>query len=467
MDDDRAGSPCYKPAMAEKQMGGVLGSGELRDLVSRAEIDTVWAVTPDLCGRPIGKRFAAKFFIDEVLDRHTDLPAGLLFRDVAGTHVPPPSTTRVDSAAILTCRPDGATLRRAAWIERTAIVVCDLVDPVSGELHGFSPRSVLKRQLDRARSASVAARGACDLEFYLGVADGVMEPHRLATDHQAGDVDGRSDLVLRIQRALRASGVPVENAQPAAGPSQFQIAPQPGPLLEAADRAMITKWAVKEIARGAGCRATFMACPDDALPASAMEIHTGLVSADREAALFAGKEPGERGAELPVACRWWLGGLLRHARDATLLLAPTVNSYKRYRADHGGGSILGWARDRRTVGFCVGGDGNRRVVSCALAGADANPYLAGAAVLAAGLDGLANRIEPPAEVGRDTGGVRGLPRVPLGIVEAADLASRSTFLRQSIGEQYADYLAHCGRWEQARFEATVSSWETRRYWDAV
>jgi len=451
-------------------MVGMLSSVEIRDLVGRGDLDTVWAVTPDQCGRPVGVRFAARYFVDEVLDRQSDIAAGLLFRDVAGTHVPPPSTIRVDSTAVLALRPDGATMRRAGWIDRTAIVLCDLIDPVSGEPHGFSPRAVLKRQLDRARSASVAARGSCDVEFYLDAAGGSASVagtsgarQRAAYDHQAVDADGGSDLVSHMQRALRASGIPVRQSQPAAGPSQFAMALQAGTLLDAADRVMLAKWAVKEIARGAGRRATFMACADDALPTSAMEISTSLVSADREAPLFAGKES----ADLPVACGWWIGGLLRHARDATLLFAPTVNSYKRYRADHGVGSIIGWARDRRSVGVRVEGDGARRLVACSLAGADANPYLATAAVLAAGLDGLANRIEPAAEVGRDAGSVRGLPRVPLGIVEAADLASRSTFLRQSVGEQYAEYLAHCARWEQARFEATVTSWEIGRYGDAV
>ncbi len=463
--------------MAEKQMLGMLSPVELRDLVTRGEMDSVWAVTPDQYGRPVGKRFSAKFFVDEVLERQTELPASILFRDLAGRLVSPPSTVRIDPGATVWCRPDTTSLRRAAWMERTAIVVCDLGDSHGDTPHVFSPRAALKRQLERARSASVTPRAGYEVSFYLDdgarpAASSSLSPFSRAgeaavpqgsADHQVVRLNDQSDPVFEMQQKLRGSGVAVEYAVSAAGTGQYQIKLQSTGLLEAADRAMVLKWLVKEVAAMGSRRATFMARPGAGLPASAMEIHTSLWSSDREAALFAGKEPGERDLELPMACRWWLGGLLRHARESTLLLAPTINSYKRYHGDMGEASAIGWARDRRGVGFRVSGRGAERRVTCSLAGADANPYLVGAALLAAGLEGMSSRSDPAAEAGREASALRALPRVHQAIVDAADAASTSPFIRQVLGEQYVDYLGHCGRWEQAHYAATVSSWESERY----
>lgn len=450
--------------MAEKQTVGTLGGGELRELAARGEVDSVWAITPDQYGRPVGKRFAARYFVDEVLERQSDLPARILFNDLAGELVPPPSTVRVDPTATLRCRPDIATLRRAGWLEGTVIAVCDLVTPVGDELHGFSPRAALKRQLDRARSASLTPRASFELSFYLRPAgvDRSAPGSRARGDHTAlGAGDGEADVVCTMQRLLGDSGIAVQHAVRGVGPGQFRVALQSAGLLEAADRAMISKWLVKEVASRFSQSATFMALPESSSPVSAMDVQVGLWSADREVALFASRDQGD-GTDLPPACRWWLGGLIAHARESTLLLAPTVNSYKRYRRDIGGSSI-GWTLGRPGLGFVVTGDGARRQVACSLAGADANPYLVGAALLAAGLDGMASRSDPPAPAGTEPSAIRALPKVAQDIVEAADLASRSGFIRQALGEQYVDYLAHCARWEQARCAAAVTSWEVERY----
>ncbi len=460
-------------------MLGMLSPAELRDLATRGEMDSVWAVTPDQYGRPVGKRFSARFFIDEALERQTELPASILFRDLAGRLVSPPSTLRIDPGATVYCRPDVTSLRRAAWMDRTAIVICDLGDSRGDTPHVFSPRAALKRQLERARSASVTPRAGYEVSFYLD--DGALPASssslfsfpwaseaivsRGSADHQVVRLTDRPDPVSEMQQKLRGSGVAVEHVLSAAGPGQYRIKLQPTGLLEAADRAMVLKWLVKEVAVRDSQRATFMARPSAALPTSAMEIHTSLWSSDREAALFAGKEPAERDLDLPMACRWWLGGFLRHARESTLLLAPTINSYKRIHGDKGEGAAIGWAHDHRGVGFRVSGRGADRRVTCSLAGADANPYLVGAALLASGLEGMSSRFDPAAEAGREASALRALPRLHQGIVDAADAASTSPFIRQVLGEQYVEYLAHCGRWEQAHYAATVSSWELERYRD--
>ncbi len=398
--------------MAEKQTLGILSVGELRDLATRSEIDAVWAVTPDQYGRPVGKRFGAKFFVDEVLDRQADLPARLLFKDIGGGLVQPPSTVRVDPSANLGCRPDVTALRRATWLERTAIAICDVVDLDTEVPHVFSPRAALKRQLERARSASVSARASYDLGFYLRDDRAAVDAAGAgaeASEYRALHLDRESDPVFEMQQLLRSSGIPIEAAHSAAGTGQHRLALHPAGLLDAADRALILKWLVKEVARKRSRSATFMALPSGATPASTMEIHMSLWSSDREAALFAGKDSSGGEVDLPPACRWWLGGLLRSARESTLLFAPTVNSYKRFHADDGAGSAIGWSRDRHVAGFRVSGDGAKRRVSCSLAGSDANPYLVGAVLLAAGLEGMSSRSELAAEAGREASAIRALP----------------------------------------------------------
>ncbi len=452
--------------MADKQALGMLTAAELRDLVSRGEVDAIWAVTPDLYGRPVGKRYGARFFIDEVLDREVALPARVLFGDFAGQSLALPSGARVDIHKDLSIRPDTGSLRRAAWLDRTVVAVCDVIDPATGELFQLSSRSVLKRQMERARSASVVPRGAMTTEFYLLDEDWPElregEAFSIGAGGRAACLPDDHGVVGAMMRELAGSGVALEHVCASTGAGQYEVRLSEAGLLDVADRQMIAKWAIKDVAARHSVRASFMALPTELCSASRMEIETSLSSADRGAALFSAREPGDRSPDLPVACRWWIGGLLRQARSATLCFAPTVNSYKRYRVDDGSASAIGWSSSRSSVAFRVVGDEKRRQVSCKLAGADANPFVASAAILAAGLDGLSARADAPAEIAEGSA-LRALPRAPMGILEAAELAAQSTFLRQAIGEGFVELLAYCGRYEQARFDGVVTSWEQDRY----
>ncbi len=433
--------------MAEKQATGLLALAEARDLVARREIDSVWVVTPDLYGRPVGKRLGGRYFIDEVADREMRLSAHRFLRGLGNEMVSPPGSGRLGPGDTLVCRIDGGSLRRAPWLDRTAVAICDVVVPSSGDPHPLSVRGALRRQLERARSASVSARGAAVMEVYVADESGGMQ---VADD---------------LQRSLVDSGVRVEHVSPSLGSGQFEIAPGHSPFLEAADRAMLIKWAARSIAGQHGASATFMAQPDGAQPPSSMQIHSSLWSSDREAPLFVSQEANAANAaadDLPVACRWWLGGLVQHLADLALLFAPTPNSFRRYRSDPAS-SLIGWQRERRGTALRVCGDGARRNVACALAGADANPYLAFAAVLAAGLDGLANRTDPPPPVGGDSSALRTLPRVAASVAEATGLAAQSRFMRQAFGELLVTCLVECAMREAALAGQFVSPWEKDRY----
>jgi len=225
------------------------------------------------------------------------------------------------------------------------------------------------------------------------------------------------------------------------------------------DRHVIYKQAAKEIAIQQGLAVTFMAKMNESLAGSSMHLHSSLWSKEDGRPLFAGGKNGEH----PDRFRWWLGGLLRHARASTLLFAPYVNSYKRFRAGSFAPTRIAWSSDNRTVGFRVVGHGPGLRVECRIPGADANPYLAFAATLAAGLDGIENRIEPSAGFRGDAYAADDLPSVPATLPEAISEFENSDLFRKAFGDEVVEHLLHFARTEQRKFDETVTNWERRRY----
>jgi glutamine synthetase len=265
---------------------------------------------------------------------------------------------------------------------------------------------------------------------------------------------------------MDASAVPVEFSKGEWGPGQHEINLRFAPALEMADRHVVYKQAAKEIAQEQGCSLTFMAKFDQRLAGSSLHVHSSLWRNDGTPAFG---EPGPALAGTPVAApelfRFWLGGQLAHAREIALLLAPTVNSYKRYQAGTFAPTGIAWSYDNRTAGFRVVGHGSSLRVECRLPGADANPYIAYAAALAAGLDGIQNKIEPPPVFQGDVYAAQDLPRVPLVLREAIDEFDRSTLAREAFGADVVEHYLHFLRTEQRKFDEVVTSWERARYFE--
>ena len=272
-------------------------------------------------------------------------------------------------------------------------------------------------------------------------------------------------LVGAIRRHLDASGIPVEFSKGEWGPGQHEINVRYADFLEMADRHVIYKQLAKEVALQQGLALTFMAKLDERYAGSSMHLHSSLWSLENGAPLFAaaGDVAGGDPRELPDAFRWWLGGLMQHARACTLLFAPYVNSYKRYRAGSFAPTGIAWSYDNRTAGFRVVGRGPSLRVECRMPGADANPYLAFAATLAAGLDGLAKHIEPAAMFRGDVYAADGLATVPRTLGEAVAEFEASALFREAFGEAVVGHLAHFARTEQRKFDEAVTTWERRRF----
>lgn len=455
--------------MPDTRPTGMLTVAELRDLIQRGDIDTVLTVFPDLYGRLVGKRISGRYFCDEVLGHGMHACDYLLACDMEMDPVPGYRfASWADGYGDVHCVPDLTTLRRASWLERTALVLCDVHDEERGTPVGVAPRTILKRQVERAAAAGVRPMGASELEFFV-LRETYESAQRKGFDNlepfgwyiedyhtlQGFKVE---PLIGAIRRHLDASGVPVEFSKGEWGPGQHEINVRYADLLEMADRHIIYKQLAKEVAIQQGLAVTFMAKFDERYAGSSMHVHSSLWSVDSGAPLFA----GDAGA-YPDRFRWWLGGLMHHARACTLLFAPYVNSYKRFRAGSFAPTGIAWSYDNRTAGFRIVGKGASLRVECRIPGADANPYLAFAATVAAGLDGLAKRIEPPPMFRGDVYAAEGLQRVPSTLPEAIAEFEASPLFGEAFGAEVVEHLLHFARTEQRKFDEVVTTWERRRF----
>lgn len=453
---------------------GRINLDELRRLVANGEIETVLTVFPDMYGRLVGKRVVGRYFVDDVASHGIHACDYLLACDMEMDPVPGYSFTSWEKGyGDLHLVPDYETLRIASWLEKTALVLCDARDEKSGEPLPYAPRNILRRQIARAAAAGFVARGASELELYLfrdsyeEVAKkgfiGLEPIGRLIEDYHIFQGTKEEPVVGAIRRHLERSGIPVETSKGEWGPGQQEIGLRYAELLEMSDRHAIYKHAAKEIAWQQGRALTFMAKWDERFAGSSCHLHVSLWNGEDQP-LFAGQE--ELG---PVRCsplfRWFLGGWMAHVRELFAFYAPYPASYKRYVPGSFAPTGIAWSYDNRTAGFRIVGHGSSLRIECRMAGADANPYLAFAATVAAGLAGIEDRIEPPPAFDGDVYGARELPQVPHSLREAIEALERGSFARAVFGDDVVDHYLHFFRTEQRKFDSTVTDWERRRYFE--
>jgi glutamine synthetase len=453
---------------------GRLTLDELRDLVARGVIETVVVGFTDHYGRLLGKRCDADMFIDETAVHGTHgcnylITTDMEMEPVAGYRF----ANWQQGYGDLLLLPDLSTLVVASWLEKTALVLCDVKDE-TGQPVAIAPRSLLRTQLEQARELGFGAYAASELEYYI-----FQQSYR-----QAAELDYRGlqpagwyledyhilqgtrtePFHAAIRRHLKASGVPVETSKGEWGLGQHEINIRYAEALQMADRHVIYKQCLKEVAEQIGLSVTFMAKFAADRAGSSCHIHFSLWRDGQNA--FAGD--GDLG---PVKCsewfRWFLGGWVAHVPDVMVFYAPTVNSYKRFVDASWAPTRLAWSHDNRTAAFRVVGRGPSLRIECRVPGADCNPYLAFAAALASGLDGIRNRIEPPACFIGDMYAARDLPLVPRGLEEATSRFASSEFAARAFGEPAVEHYAHFFRTEQAAFLKAVTDWERRRYYERI
>jgi glutamine synthetase len=452
--------------------GGNLGMLSVDDLRKEAEegtIDTVVTAFTDMQGRLFGKRIQTEFFLDDVTEHGIEGCDYLLALDMEMEPLPGYEMANWEEGygdfAIV---PDLATLRRIPWLDRTALVLCDVANH-DGSPMVASPRQVLIAQYERAAEMGYTPMFASELEFYL-----YKESYAEAWEKGFNDLTPTIPYILDyhilattmdeaylgpIRRGMQAAGIPVEFSKGEAWHGQHEVNFRYADAVTSADRHTIYKNGVKEIAFRNEISASFMAKPSEKDIGSSCHIHSSLVGEDGKSVFV------DSDGEETDAFRHFLGGLREHIRELALFVAPSINSYKRYAAESWAPTSVSWGRDNRTCGFRIVGHGQSRRVECRIPGADANPYLAFAAQLAAGLDGIEKGTDPGPELKGNAYEAAEAEAFPSSLREAMDLWEGSEFAKQAFGESVHKHYLNYGRLEQRLFDQVVTDHERRRMFE--
>jgi glutamine synthetase len=454
---------------------GILDIEQLRDMAAHGQIETVIVGFTDHYGRLMGKRFDAGMFIEEVCDHGAHACDYLLTVDMEMEPVPGYRFANWELGyGDFHLVPDPRTLRLASWLDKTALVLCDVKSEKTHDDVAVSPRAILRRQVDAASRLGYVSFAATELEHYLfrtsyrqaaqqGYRD--LEPAGwYLEDYHILQGTRSESFHAAARRHLKLSGVPVENSKGEWGAGQHELNVRYAEALEMADRHVVFKQCLKEIADAAGMSVTFMAKFGTERAGSSCHIHFSLWRDGKNA--FAGDQTLGR-ARCSDVFRWFLGGWIAHVPEVMVFYAPTVNSYKRYVDASWAPTRLAWSYDNRTAGFRVVGDGPSLRIECRIPGADCNPYLALAAALASGLDGVNHRLEPPECFVGDVYAAQDLPRVPCRLDEAVARFAESDFSRRAFGADVVEHYAHFYRTEGAAYDKAVTDWERKRYFERI
>jgi len=453
---------------------GSLRFEDLKRASEAGEIDTVIAAQVDMQGRLVGKRFQVEYFLEGAWEESHSCNY-LLATDIEMASVEAYAASSWSKGyGDYVMKPDLGTLRRVPWLPGTALVLCDVLEHDGSEEVAHSPRAILKSQVARLHAMGMKACMAPELEFFMfkeSFEQARAQDYRDLSpssdynqDYHIFQTTKDEDVMRAIRNGLQGADVPVENTKGEAESGQMELNLRYAEALAMADRHVIAKNACREIAWSKGRALTFVAKWRADYAGNACHIHQSLRSLDERPLFYdAAAEHG-----MAETMRHYLAGVLKHSRAFTLFLAPYVNSYKRFVAQTFAPTRAVWALDNRTAGYRVCGQNSESLrVECRIGGADLNPYLAIAALLAAGLDGIQTREAlEPAFVG-DAYSVAGLPSIPANLREAMTALDESEMLRKAFGDSVVEHYLHAASYEQAEFDRQISDWELRRGFERV
>jgi glutamine synthetase len=451
--------------------GGSAGMLTLDDLRKEGEagtIDTVVTAFTDMQGRLFGKRIQVEYFLDEVVEEGIEGCNYLLALDMEMDPIPGYEMANwEDGYGDFAIAPDMATLRRIPWLDRTALVICDVANH-DGSPVVASPRQVLIAQYERAAEMGYTPMMASELEFYL-YKESYAEAHEkdysgltptipYILDYHILATTMDEQYLGPIRRGMHAAGIPVEFSKGEAWYGQHEVNFRYADAVTSADRHTIYKNGAKEIAFLHDISASFMAKPSEKDIGSSCHIHTSLLDTGGKSAFVDGHEESD-------VFRHFLGGQRAHIRELALFVAPSINSYKRYAAESWAPTSVSWGRDNRTCGFRIVGHGQSKRVECRIPGADANPYLAFAALLGAGLDGIENGTDPGPELKGNAYEAGEAEAFPSTLREAVDLWESSDFAPTTFGDAVHKHYLNYGQTEQRLFDEVVTDYERRRMFE--
>ena len=458
-------------------MPGRLALKQLEQLIRKGEVDTVLTVFPDTFGRLMGKRVVGSYFLDHVADEGAHACIYLFTVDMEMEPLPGFKLTSWERGyGDMKVVPDLGTLRLLPWLPKTALVFCDVYTE-EGEPIEEAPRWVLKRQVERAAAQGFVVKTAAELELYCFTEsfEGARAKryHNLTPvasyleDYHILQTTKEEPLIRAIRNGMEGADVPVETSKGEWGRGQEEINLRYAEALEMADRAALYKHGAKEIAHLMGSAVTFMAKYDMGAAGSSFHLHSSLWDKTGRRALFAATGSGAPPRGGSPLFGHWLAGQLALARELAYFYAPSVNSYKRYQSGSFAPTriVAGW--DNRTCGFRLCGAGQALRVENRIPGADANPYLAFAATIAAGLHGLASRLKAPKLYEGNAYEDATLPQVPKTLREAIAELERSKIARAAFGERVVEHYLHTARLEQQAFDQAVTDWELMRNFERI
>ncbi|MFJ8505383.1 glutamine synthetase family protein [Streptomyces avermitilis] len=447
-----------------------LGVEELHALVAGGEIDTVVLAFPDMQGRLQGKRFAARFFLDEVLEHGTEGCNYLLAVDTDMNTVDGYDMSSWDRGyGDFAMRPDLSTLRQVPWNAGTAMLFADLAwndgSPVVA-----APRQILRRQLDRLAALGYTAQVGTELEFivfkdtYEQAWDagykGLTPANQYNIDYSVLGTGRIEPLLRRIRNEMQAAGLTVESAKGECNPGQHEIVFRYDEALVTCDQHAVYKTGAKEIAAQEGVSITFMAKYNER-EGNSCHIHLSLADADGTNAMAGGRPGG-----MSDVMRHFLAGQLAALRDFSLLYAPNINSYKRFQPGSFAPTAVAWGYDNRTCALRVVGHGRSMRFENRLPGGDVNPHLAVAGLVAAGLYGIEQKLELP-EACAGNAYAAEYEHVPTTLREAAELWENSPVAKAAFGDDVVAHYRNMARVELNAFDAAVTDWELRRSFERL
>ena len=440
---------------------------DLKDRIASGDIDTVLTCIIDMQGRLMGKRFHAEAFL-EIAEDETHCCNYLLATDLEmATPDGYASTSWERGYGDYIMKPDLTTIRPAPWLEGTALVLCDILDHHDHAPVAHAPRQILKSQIARAEAMGLTPVMATELEFFLfqGTHDEIAEGgfglkpiSRYNEDYHIFQTSKEEPIMRLIRNHLRAMGVPVEGTKGEAEAGQEELNIKYADALATADHHTLAKHAVKEIAHQNGAAASFIAKWRHDRVGSAAHVHQSLW---RDGA-NAFHDP-DRPLGKSTLMDHYVAGLLKYAADCAVFLAPYVNSYKRFAKGSFAPTQIVWSIDNRTAAFRLCGDGTRGVrIECRVPGADMNPYLACAAMLAAGLKGVEEKLPLPPPHDGDAYADDEARHIPRTLREARDLLLQSDMLKEAFGGDVVAHYARAAEVELEDFDRVVTDYEIAR-----
>ncbi len=444
---------------------------QLESRIRRGEIDTVLVVAPDVFGRLMGKRCTGRFFLDQVRRHGTHGCNYLLAVNLEMDPMDGFKLANWDKGfGDFAFRPDLSTARVLPWQPATAMVLCDFCHH-DGALVEEAPRTVLRRRIEALAHLGYTSFFASELEFFLfdqtyrSAAQtgyqGLVPSSDYRIDYHTMQPTRDEALMRSARNGMTAAGIPIENSKGEWGKGQHEINFSYAAPLPMADMHVIFKHGMKELAEQHGKAVTFMAKYLAGEAGSSCHIHVSLWRRQRNVFW----EP--RHKQESKVFRQFVGGLMKYSRELAFFFAPTVNAYKRYQPSSWAPTRMAWARDNRTVGFRAVGHADSFRIENRMPGADANPYLAFAAMLAAGMAGIEEGLDCGEPYEGNAYIDSRLEALPSTLSEATTLLKQSELARKTFGEAVVEFYVHTAELEVQAFNNAITDWERKRYFEQI